>query len=339
MFYPIHLLPDYQQPERIMKRWQLDVGKRYHSELVTAVKQGQIREYSDEEYIERDYYKEFESQNDYRCIELKQLKVTFSAGDNFKGLDFSYGSFLSCEFKNATFFGNQFNFTNFKNCKFENCTFVLNRAKGATFHNVSFAKCDFDDKNSLINCDLSNVAIENCYFYRNIFTDCRFMPDTRITQVSETPNNGGSSTLTNSELWAIYRGFKEAYASGQATSRYKEYYIKERQALTKHNTESRVEKFWNYVLELMTGYGVRPFRTFCSLVFVYLAYSLVYLIRFCAPKAFFISAGAFFTFGGDADSIKDLSGLWKMMYISESFFGISLIALFITVLANVQLKD
>ena len=341
MFYPIHLLPNYQpiRNNSFSDRWNYEEGLEYHKEIVTSIKAGYIREYSEDEYMDKGYYNKFQSCYDYRSIVLNDIKVDFKPGDNFKNIDFSYAEFNSCELKNATFFGNIFNFTNFTNCTFKNCTFVLNKTKGALFNNVIFVNCDFDDRNDMLNSECKHVKFQKCYFYRNIFMDCKFDPDTELDDIAKSPNNGGSSSLINSEIWAVYRGVKEAYAAGQSIDKVRNYYVKERKAFTKFNTAKKIDKCINYFFEVVTGYGVRPLRTLSAIFVFYMTYSLIYLAKFCLSKVFFISAGAFFTFGGDADSIKDLSALWKFIYISESFVGISMIALFITVLANVWLKD
>jgi hypothetical protein len=52
-----------------------------------------------------------------------------------------------------------------------------------------------------------------------------------------------------------------------------------------------------------------------------------------------LSAGAFFTFGANTHYLQTLGSCLKLIYIVESFIGISLMAVFITVLANLWFRE
>jgi hypothetical protein len=51
------------------------------------------------------------------------------------------------------------------------------------------------------------------------------------------------------------------------------------------------------------------------------------------------SAGAFLTFGARAELLQGLSFLDGIIYIAAAFAGIALVAVFITVMTNVHLKN
>jgi hypothetical protein len=52
-----------------------------------------------------------------------------------------------------------------------------------------------------------------------------------------------------------------------------------------------------------------------------------------------LSAGAFLTFGAKAELLNRLGVFDQLLYVSAAFAGVSLVALFITVMANVLLKE
>jgi hypothetical protein len=54
---------------------------------------------------------------------------------------------------------------------------------------------------------------------------------------------------------------------------------------------------------------------------------------------FLLSSGAFFTFGAKAELLAKMGAFENFVYIFSAFCGVSLVALFVTVLASVLLKD
>jgi hypothetical protein len=151
--------------------------------------------------------------------------------------------------------------------------------------------------------------------------------------------SGGSLKLNKSNLAEIFKGIKEGYIAGDVIKKAREYFFKEKQSITKHNSKKLREKISGYFLELISGYGIKPFRVFLSMLTIFVIFSIVFIARIGFSEGLLLSAGAFFTFGANTNYLQTLGTLFKIVYIAEPFFGISLMALFITVLANYWFRE
>jgi hypothetical protein len=93
---------------------------------------------------------------------------------------------------------------------------------------------------------------------------------------------------------------------------------------------------------LQHGYGAKPIRVLLCLVFLYLivSFRFVYALGCGHVKdAFLLSSGAFLTFGAKTDLLDKMGHFDNFLYIASAFVGISMVALLITVMANLLLKD
>lgn len=117
------------------------------------------------------------------------------------------------------------------------------------------------------------------------------------------------------------------------------YFFKERQSVIRHNTRSLYAKLTGYFVEFIAGYGVKPERVFITMILFFALFSSVFIARFGFSQGILMSAGAFCTFGAGADRIPPGDLLIETLYIIESFTGISILALFVTVLANMWFRD
>jgi hypothetical protein len=65
----------------------------------------------------------------------------------------------------------------------------------------------------------------------------------------------------------------------------------------------------------------------------------LFLTKVDFPDALLLTCGGLFTFGAKADLLDSMNIFYHLVYISSSFVGISLTALFITVIANVLMRE
>jgi hypothetical protein len=84
---------------------------------------------------------------------------------------------------------------------------------------------------------------------------------------------------------------------------------------------------------------VRPMRVFTTTALIFVAYSLVFVHEYGIKLGMLVSAGAFCTFGSSSNVIANAPYWVEMVYIMESFTGISLMALFMTVLVNLWFRE
>jgi hypothetical protein len=71
-------------------------------------------------------------------------------------------------------------------------------------------------------------------------------------------------------------------------------------------------------------------------MFAYFAFAVLLFASQVGPQdALILTSGALFTFGAKANLLDNLSWFFQFIYVTTSFVGISLTALFVTVLVNV----
>ncbi len=87
-------------------------------------------------------------------------------------------------------------------------------------------------------------------------------------------------------------------------------------------------------MELISGYGLKPMRVLASMSTLFLLFTIVFVISVGSLDGVLLSAGAFFTFGGNIERLQNLNPIFILMYVTESCLGIALMALFTTVLAK-----
>lgn len=339
MFMPIYLLPQYDIGTRKIyeERWDTIEG-----ELLSEKVRGMIKDGAGEDFLQSEFEQGhlgfLENMWDLKGFRISDENIRFPKNDNFEAIDFSYASFSRCIFDGACFPGTKFNFSLAQNCEFVNCIFAYAAFYGATIENIVFRHCDFIEHDRFVNCDFKNVRFENCFIPENILFDSRF---DELCQVDRLRKNSvwESLVLQNKHIAGIYKGIKDTYKSGNVIKQSRQYFFEERKALTRHNAKDWKEKIGGFFLEFLTGYGVRPFRVLRNMILGLIFFSAFFIAKFGAPQGLLISAGAFFTFGANVNYLQSTDTFWMILYIAESFSGIALMALFITVLANVWFAE
>lgn len=137
----------------------------------------------------------------------------------------------------------------------------------------------------------------------------------------------------------IYNGIKEAYRAGGVPERAREYFFLQMQAATRYNSESVGERWLGFGKEYLAGYGVRPFRVLTAMAGILLLSSVLFSFAVGAADGILLAAGGLFTFGARAELLTQLNPFYRAVYIATAFAGISLTALFITVMANVSFRE
>jgi len=341
MFIPIRSLPQYNEQSNLKyrDRWYTEEGTQLYNYILNKIRSG-----AGQRFLLGDYEDKklgfLESESDLKGIHIGGETIDFPRGDNFDGIDFSYASF-SGVFTNAIFLSTKFNFTKFFNFEFIKCTFLYVHFYGASFEKVKFSNCDFVERNDFINCDLKDVGFQNSFFPTSLFSDCKFDILTTFGNFAGEPQIApvGGLVLNKTELANIYKGIKEGYFAGAAHEQARQYFYKEKHYFTRYNSKGVRNKIFGLCLDLISGYGVRPWRVLFSMLMVFAIFSLVFCSRIGFSNGLLLSAGAFFTFGANTSYLQCFGNFFRLMYILESFLGVSFMALFITVLANVWFRE
>ncbi len=339
MFTPTHQLSQHDRKEaaRYRGRWDSPEGQVLADDLRVRIRNG-----AGEDFLQWDFEQGqlgfLEDYHDLRGLELHGEDITFPRGDNFENVDFSYASWYNCTFRGACFIS-RFNFTRLFRCEFRNCTFAFNRFFGSRLEHVKFINCQFVENNSFINCDCVDLQVRNSFFSEDLFTDCRFDAETVVEDPSEKPHSFGDLTLDRRRLAEIFRGIKDGFDAGGVHAIARTYFFRQMQANRKFNSTSRLQWTAGLSLELLAGYGVRPLRVLRAMAIFLLLSIGVFAAHWGLTGGLALGAGSFFTFGARTDLLKDAGLGWWIWYVATAFAGMSLTALFVTVLANVWLRE
>ena len=339
MFTSIHQLSQFDQSraERYRDRWESPEGRTLADDLRTRIQAG-----GGEDFLQWDFEHGrlgfLEDDHDLRGLALFKENITFPHGDNFEGIDFSFVSWHHCTFRGACFIS-RFNFARLFNCEFRDCTFANNSFYGCHLERIRFINCQFVENNTFTNCDCVDLKIEKTFVSDSLFTDCRFDANTVIEPLTEKPFNFGDLSLDRRRLASIYRGIKEAYDAGGVHRTARNYFFRQMQATTRFNSDKPGQWLAGLALEHLAGYGVRPLRVLRAMVLFLGASSLALATRWGLEDGFVLGAGGFFTFGASTDLLDGAGFGWWLLYIGTAFAGVSLTALFVTVLANVWLRE
>jgi Pentapeptide repeats (9 copies) len=344
-FTRIDLLPrfDLQRRQQVRQRWEDDAGRALFERIIVLIREG-----AGEDFLQYSFEKgELGFLSDYwdlAGIEIFKEDIVFPEGDNFENIDFSYAQFWHSTFTNACFPQTHFSFARLYNVKFKDCIFDLAYFYGCELEKCSFENCSFMEGNGFSNCDIKETTFSDCYFSENMFKSCRFDENVQIVNATKplilglrprAPNF--NSELKQNHISGIYRGIKDGYLAGEIFIRAQQYLFLQRQAYTRFNSRRKIR---SYLWEGVAGYGLKPMRVLGIIGLLFgLAFLWFHWKLDNAKEAMILSAGAIFTFGAKADLLEKLT-LWdQLVYIASAFFGVSLVALFVTVLANVLLKD
>lgn len=340
MFTPLHLLPQFNGNESVkyQNRWRDYNGRQIFEKIIKMIENG-----AGEDFLEWDFDKGnlgfLENKGDLKGVNIFKKDINFPKGDNFEGIDFSYGKFYHSKFNNATFIESSFGFSSLYNCVFKNCLFAYNSFYGCTIEKVKFINCDFVENNAMSNCVLIETEYKNCFYNNVLFTDCKFDGNTSLDTPKDKPSSSFNAELDKTHLAEIYKSIKEAYFSGGVFMESKQYFFKQKQSITRHNKKGKLNKIGNFLLEFITGYGIKPMRVLFSMLLIFILFSSFFIGKLGFAKGILLSAGAFFTFGANANYLQYLSNFFKILYILEAFTGISMIALFIVVLSNLWFTE
>lgn len=336
MYTPLHLLPQTSpsERERSCERWDTERGQQIHSEVVEMIRKGAGEDFLQWKFEEEGWSDFLDSMWDLKGIQLTSESIDFPRADNFESIDFSFSSIYHCEFKNATFLGSYFGFARLYNCTFISCTFVNTSFFASTFEKSAFIGCDFVDSNRFLNSEFVDCRVKDWFTRKPLFEDCRFDNTTTVDDLRSVAK-WSDHRLEDRDRADVYRGLEEAYVAGSVDRNARRYYFKKRQCITRYN-ERWPTKLNGYLLELNSGYGVYPARVFGSMLAVFMLGSVLFwLVGGLSPyDSALLSAGAFFTFGARADQLTLLPSFFLAIYVAESFAGIGLMALLVTVLAR-----
>jgi hypothetical protein len=340
VFTPVHLLPRADPEKRglYQRRWDYDSGPALRDKILQMIRDG-----AGEDFLQWDYEQHrlgfLESQSDLKGLNIFKEDITFPNDDGwFEATDFSYAQFHHSKFRGATFSAS-FNFARLYNCEFIDCFFSFNGFYGTTLEKVKFINCDFIEQNSFTNCDLVEVEFKHCFLPKNVFADCRFDANTRVNDPINKPNGKIEIALEDKRRSEIFQGIKEAYTSGGVVKQSRAYFFRQMQAITRHNSEDWKDTLFGYVSEYLAGYGVRPLRVLLALFAWVVVGVAVFWPQVGFSNALILTAGGFFTFGGYVDLLHNLGIWYRLWYVASAFLGMILTGLYVTVLANIWLRE
>jgi len=227
---------------------------------------------------------------------------------------------------------------------FKKCVFALAHFYGCEFEKCRFEDCDFVDENGIFNCDIRETSFVNCFFNKNKFMNCRFDENVKFLNTN-TPLVHGllrrsgdfNDELMTDQIAGIYHGIKDGFADGEIFNKARDYAFLQHQAYTRYNKPFSAGA---YLWEFIAGYGLKPLRVLLALCAAFGFFFTWFLVRLGnVSDSLLVAAGAFLTFGAKAELLARLALVDQVVYILGALCGVSLIALFITVLTSVLLKD
>jgi len=341
MFTPIYLLPQYstKDSQTYRTRWEDPAGQRVRDQILRMIREG-----AGEDFLQWDFEQGrlgfLEDMWDLRGIQIFREQIEFpQRALLFEGINFSYGSFFHSTFTNATFDQTTFDFAEIYNCEFVNCVFSFASFFGCTLTKTKFVGCEFVERDTMTNCMLSEVTFEKCFFVRRLFVNCKFDEKTAIDEPADGPTIMVHHELDKKDLAEVFKGIREGFVAGEVSKQARRFWFREKQCITRFNSKTRRDKIIGFFLELVTGYGFKPDRVFCTMVVTFLLFSAMFVSQLGLWQGLLLSAGAFFTFGANSEALWQMGGWAKVLYISEAFFGLSLMALFITVLVSYWFRE
>jgi len=342
MFTPIHLLPrfDTEKLNSYQERWDRGQGPALEKKILEMIRDG-----AGEDFLQWKFESHqlgfLESMWDLKGINVQGEDLTFEGAGSgwFEAIDFSYAQFYNSKFRKAEFAPSTFNFARIYNCEFIDCTFSFAGFYGSTFEKVKFVNCNFIEQNSVINCDLREVDFKNCFIPESIFRDCRFDASTTVDDPIEKSHRGWNLSFDKKQLADVFQDLKEGYSAGGVVKQARRYFFRQNQATTRYNSSSRWEAAVGYIVEFLTGYGVRPLRVLAVLILLIAMSVAIFSIRLGFENALILASGGFFTFGGYVDLLKSMPICFKVFYVLSAFLGMFLTGLYVTVLANVWFRE
>ncbi|RCW48185.1 pentapeptide repeat-containing protein [Halanaerobium sp. MA284_MarDTE_T2] len=343
MFIPIHQLNLYNTKERIKysDRWEpINGGEEAYKLVLEKIRNGAGEDFLQKEY-EYGILKDFlDDMYDLRGITITGEEIDFPKKDNFENMDFSYSHFYHSEFKNG-YFRCSFKFAKFHKVTFHNCIFHNNVWLGAKFEKCKFINCDFIEGCKLINCSFSNTKFKHFFTEENLFSDCKFNSTVNIEEPVTyfvAHKRSKKSEYNYSFLSDFYNSIRQAFKAANVYDKERKYFFKSKQAGTNHNNNGLIDYLYKkFLIELLTGYGIKPFRAFGAGILIITVFSFVYYFNLNSiSQSFLTSVSAFFT-SGDYPASFFLD--YKILYVTEGIFGWFILGLYLTTLVNVWFSE
>lgn len=266
---------------------------------------------------------------DLRGIFLEAIAVNGPKSDNIRqNIDFSYSKFNNCTFENFSF-GSVFNFVEFSNCKFNNCQFNYARYNNCFFKECEFNTCSFINNSIFFNCRFDKSKFKEYFFYGRLFEECVFDINVEIGEPLY-KHNDFKQPMDKKDLISHYVSLQNAYKAGGAKEKARECYYYGCVTKTKFGCGSKKEYCYRIFLQVLAGYGVKPFRAIYVGIGIIFMFTIIFTWADCFFKAFLMSLSAFLNMG-DATSL-----VWPydILYLLEGFLGFSILGIYITTLAN-----
>lgn len=340
MFTPIDRLPSFNPDKQneYRRRWEIGEGPRLQEKVLEMIRAGAGEDFLQWEYESGSLRGFLEDMWDLRGLQIFQEEFIFSGGDTFEAIDFSHASLYHSTFDNAVF-NCAIAFARIHNCTFKRCIFAFNNSYGTTFEQCKFIECEFVETNTFTNCVFRDVSFDRCFIPKRLFFDCSFDSLTRVGEFAPRPFRMNPYAVEPKDLSSILNGIEQAYRYGDNHGKARIYFFRRMQAFTRHNVTTRREKWFGFLKEYLAGYGVRPLRVLGVMAGALLATTVLFSAAVGWADGLILGAGALFTFGARADLLTHLGPGYRFIYVLTAFLGISLTALFVTVLANVWFRE
>ena len=291
--------------------------------------------------------------NDFTGLNISSAKVTASLIKIISNFDFSHSDFLFCSFEGVTLRNCKSTFSVYYHTKFINCRFSGVIFEVGIFQYCLFDNCIFEEHTGFYNGSFADTKLFNCFSYAAPFNDCKFDVNTvistskkfetalgfRATCPRERRGLAGEvmDCLERKNIYAIARSIKEAYKDGGVKELAIRYEFVQKQAFTRYNSKHRTSLL---LWEIASGHGLRPMRCLSLVSLLFMAASAWFSYRLHnLESGTFLSAGAIFTFGAKTELLDQLGYVDHVIYILAAFMGVCSVALFMTVLAFVLLRD
>lgn len=341
MYTSVYLLNqnNHDKCTKYQSRWRTEEGIRLKQHIIHRIKT-ENKQALLPGNLPQNKLSLLENEYDLKGLSLVNEKVTARSSDILNGADLSYLYVTNTHFKNINFANTNISFANLYNVTFTNCLFSYATFYANLLEDVSFFGCDFMERNDIRNCRFTNVSFQHCFIETNLFHSCRFDERTSIKGLRSTSQLSLKTVVFNpKELAELYKSLKNSYLTGKVINKSRDCYYLERQAITRYIIDNKYEKLGNFFLELIAGYGTKPLRVLVWMVMLFLIFSGIFINKIGYPDGLLLSTGAYFTNGVESQQLRDLDIVYKSFFILESFFGIVFTTLFVTVMANLWLRE
>lgn len=156
-----------------------------------------------------------------------------------------------------------------------------------------------------------------------------------FTPIHLLPQNSAEDRGRYRSRWDI----SEAYRARGAVTKARKYLFLQRRAAARYNSQTPSEKYVGLISEYLMGHGLRPLRVVACMGVYFLVALGLFSTALKVRDALILTCGALFTFGAKTNLLDSLGFGYLCLYILSSFIGICFTALFVTVLANVLIRD